>query len=664
MSKKRKENTRKKTKSKGRSLTVGTIISMGFTIVILILVFISLVSVYSIKSSLSEIQQFKSLSEETTTMNELRSELLLNNLHAKDYFLDNSNSSLQQYDKSKAKMFKHLNKVKSIGNKKNVATLDSIINDLNQYTKTFDEISALIKSRNDAMAAFYKHGLDMRASLTNIMEYAYQNGNIEAVYNIGKLEEHMMRARFFALDFIKTGSTDSEIKAIDEMTNQMETYIPPAKSNLTIQYNIDQFRDFISSKEQFTDTFNNVAAMVHQIDLLNKFVMKQTGTQVLVSVNTVNKTVAEKQTALGQSAYDKGQAMLKFTFAISALGIIMAIAFAAYIKRSVKKPLGGEPADMAKMAENIAHGDLRIKTNSKKPTGLYSAMITMASNLTDIAQNIRNASASVSSGSLQLSSTSEQLSANFSDQAQQINSIASALEEMATSSSQVLENIDEAIRKSDIASQMATDGKDKLHETNRSIDAIKASTENLAKTILSLTGSSAEISEILNVINDIADQTNLLALNAAIEAARAGEAGRGFAVVADEVRKLAERTQNAISEIDNIIGALQTESRSAANNMQQAEKEVSKGVVALEETEEVFNSIVAAVDDVVNSNNMIVNAVTEQNTAINSVNDNVQAVTQGLDQSTRALNEITATINELSAQSENMNKTVEIFKVS
>lgn len=652
-------------KTSAKRAKITTVIASGFLIVILILAFISATSIYSAKTSLTGIEHANEFSQKSRTVSELSSSLIMTGLQSKNYYLSNTDKLLKKYKESKDNMMRLLAEAEK-GNKNApdvTARLKTIKKELDNYTRYFDDTVKLIKSRNDTMSAFYKQGFDMRASLTNIVEYSYQTGAIDAVYYAGKLEESIMLARFFALDFIKTSSKESEKKAINEITTKMDFLIPQAKGKLKQSYSKDQFNNFVASRENFLASFKKVAGLVHRIDKLNAD-MNRAGQVVLHDTAKINSDFSNKQDKLGASIYSKTSHMKGLIYTISFIGILISILFALFITRSVKKPLGGEPADMADMAELIADGDLRFDIDhSVKATGLYAAMLKMVRNLTDIAQSIRHASESVSEGSVELSGASEQLSATFNEQTLQINSIAGALEEMAVSSREVLENIDVAISKSDTASGKAAEGKEKLHDTHRSIESIKNSTTELAKTIESLSASSGEISAILNVINDIADQTNLLALNAAIEAARAGDAGRGFAVVADEVRKLAERTQDAIQEIATIITSLQNESKSASENMGKAEIEVNRGVEALDETESVFNSIADAIDDFVSSNNMITAAVQEQSEAIHNVNENVQAVAKGLEESSGALNEITSTINELSTQSDSMNSTVVKFKI-
>ncbi|PLX69380.1 MAG: hypothetical protein C0603_00180 [Denitrovibrio sp.] len=282
--------------------------------------------------------------------------------------------------------------------------------------------------------------------------------------------------------------------------------------------------------------------------------------------------------------------------------------------------------------------------------------------LNDIITVVKEGSESVASGSTELASATEELSVTMQDQASQITSVASATEEISVSSTEVMQALQEANDQTANADQLTIEGKDKLLSSVEEVMAIKDKVEKLGATIGNLSASSEEIGNIINVINDIADQTNLLALNAAIEAARAGEHGRGFAVVADEVRKLAERTQGATKEIESIIISLQHETKTANADMLDATTKVVTGAETIKETEEIFEKIVESVESIHSTNDIITSSISEQVTAINNINDNAQVISAGIEQSSVAVGEITKTVVDLQEQADGLHTMVEKFK--
>ncbi|HAL87489.1 MAG TPA: hypothetical protein DCM31_11970 [Deferribacteraceae bacterium] len=282
--------------------------------------------------------------------------------------------------------------------------------------------------------------------------------------------------------------------------------------------------------------------------------------------------------------------------------------------------------------------------------------------LNGIIIEIKMNAAGVASGNAELASTTEQFTNTFQEQAAQVTNVAAAVEEMSASAGEISSSLTDGIGFSETASKTVENGRRQLTGAVERIEGIRRETADLAGSIEKLSEASSKIGDIISVINDIADQTNLLALNAAIEAARAGEAGRGFAVVADEVRKLAERTQNATKEVGSLISGLQSETKNASEHMGSAEKTVDDGVESIKEVDGYFDHVVEAVNDIRSAMAIIKTAVEEQVRAIEGTNDNIQVISAGVEESSSGMVEVSRTVSDLQKLAEALDSLVRKFK--
>lgn len=333
-----------------------------------------------------------------------------------------------------------------------------------------------------------------------------------------------------------------------------------------------------------------------------------------------------------------------------------------WVIRSITRPIN----DAVSTAEKIAGGNLTVKIEEagNNETGkLLGAMQSMAEKLKGIIGDIKQASASMASGSEQLSASSEQITRTMADQSGRATQIATAAEELSQTVLDIARNAASIAEASSETANIAHKGEDVVNKSVAESREIAKTVQNSAEVVRLLGDKSKQIGEIIAVINDIADQTNLLALNAAIEAARAGEQGRGFAVVADEVRKLAERTSKATSEIGQMIGAIQGEVGNAVKAMDVTTEKVNVGLQYSIEAGEQLSSIVKSVTSLQGMVHQIAAATEEMSATSESISGDVQAVASGATEISSGSHQIAQSSSELARLAGQLKGAVDQFKV-
>ncbi len=384
--------------------------------------------------------------------------------------------------------------------------------------------------------------------------------------------------------------------------------------------------------------------------------------------------IVEAATTLNQGiiATAKGEArrVLLIMTVMVCVSAILVIFFLWRTKRLVIAPI----ERVEEMVKRFARGDLtgRVQINNKsfgkvikdEVFSLSTSVNAMADSMGDIVGKIGNSSTSLGTSSSQLDSSSSNMSDGVNAQSAQAAQVATAMEEMNAAVIEVARNSHSATEAARGARDIASKGGDVVSQAINAMKEVAESTDITGTTIKSLGKSSEEIGTIISVINDIADQTNLLALNAAIEAARAGEQGRGFAVVADEVRKLAERTTKATKEIGEMINTIQDETTRAVDAMDEGTKKVENGVNLANEAGDALSQIVTGVEDVNDMISQIATAAEEQSATAEEIARSMENITEASQTNVNAITDVSGAAEKVSEIASELHVLVDRFTLT
>ncbi len=376
----------------------------------------------------------------------------------------------------------------------------------------------------------------------------------------------------------------------------------------------------------------------------------------LVEINSHYATVADDDAA---AQYRRA---FNLVVGLLVLASALTLLFAWRLIRSITQPI----ANALRAAEEIAEGNLTrpITVDGSDEAGrLLQAMVTMQEKLRDTLQSISGSAHQLASAAEELNSVTEEGARGLTQQNNEIEQAATAVNEMTSAVEEVARNAVSTSEASKSATTSAGDGRDLVRETVSAIERMSSDVQGTASLIGDLANESRDIGKVLDVIRGLADQTNLLALNAAIEAARAGEAGRGFAVVADEVRALAHRTQQSTSEIERMIGSIQSGTEHAVDSMRNSTERAESTLSIARGAGQSLDTINSAISEINERNLVIASAAEEQAQVAREVDRNLVNIRDLSVQSTTGANQTQAASSELSRLAVDLSNLVTRFKL-
>ena len=488
------------------------------------------------------------------------------------------------------------------------------------------------------------------------------------VHHVANAEAHLLKVTAALTKFLIDGRQD-QLDILNQETAACARSVQTLKQDvgLLTPGQRNDFDAYLSSRDNFLEVAGRVIA-IRDSDGWNQaqHICAGTVTPLAIKADGLIGQITERSTETAQAniagLIDRSSFVQNMMVTLSLLTVVASLAIAWFLRRTICPPL----RRTAEAVQRVAEGDLTVRvdvTGNDEVGDLGRSFNNMTDRIGQIIQVVAGTAREVASSSSQIASSSEEISSGMADQNAQVTQISAAVEQMSASVVEVARKSADAARNAEQSGEAAIQGGSIVEQTIHEMNVISEAVNASSRSVQDLGQRGEQIGEIIAVINDIADQTNLLALNAAIEAARAGEHGRGFAVVADEVRKLADRTTQATDEISESIQAIQSETTSAVERMGQGTRQVEVGVSRATEAGTSLTQIVGNAREVAGMIQSIAAATEEQSAASEDVARNVEQIAAVTHQARDGIEQAAIAAAQLSEQAAHLQEQVGQFKI-
>ena len=460
-----------------------------------------------------------------------------------------------------------------------------------------------------------------------------------------------------------TDEMSANSKAISENFELLTKTLPdePGKSMLAAALKARQ--DYTDNRKKYLELLKAEAK-----DDAVKFLGATLRVNIAAYTDAIGKIFdfeSAKMVSVSKDTLAQSSSLKTSTLSIAVAVALISIAAAYVVGTAVQRILGGDAHYASQVAREIAAGNLSVEVSAQvnNTDSLLYSMKIMRDKLREMVIGIQASAEQVGRSAEQLAHTSASVAAASAQQSEATSATAAAVEEMTVGIESIAQSANSAQTFSQDASALSRKGGEVIHGAASEMEKIAGSVESSSAIIGGLEQQSSEIAKIVSVIKDIADQTNLLALNAAIEAARAGEQGRGFAVVADEVRKLAERTTQSTQLIAQTINSIQVGTKSAVDSMIDGVDQVRSGTLLAKQAGESIREIQGGAEHVVSVVSDISNALKEQSKASAEIARNIENIAQMVEENNSSSEQAATAAHQLKKLAEELSASVRSFRV-
>ncbi|MDU9021490.1 methyl-accepting chemotaxis protein [Pseudomonas corrugata] len=523
---------------------------------------------------------------------------------------------------------------------------------LDEYKRAFNDLTQATDNRESARSKLGATADNAVAKVAEVEKSLLQGDSIAQFNSVIELSKLIQQARFQVRGYTYSGKTEAEQPALEAIDDALKN-LASLPSRLPEQH--------IANLQQATESLKGYRAAVSLFR--DSQVASAAALKRMMDQDALLKELNNELTISQVEKRDQETAQAKNTLIIVAL---LALAFgllaAWLITRQIVAPL----QQTLIAVERVASGDLsqNLEVSRRDEMGqLQGSLQRMVVSLRELIGGIRDGVTQIASAAEQLSAVTEQTSAGVNSQKVETDQVATAMHEMTATVQDVARNAEEASEAAVAADQQAREGERVVGEAIAQIERLANEVGNSTEAMSHLKHESDKIGSVLDVIKSVAQQTNLLALNAAIEAARAGEAGRGFAVVADEVRSLAQRTQKSTEEIEELILGLQSGTEKVASIMDNSRGLTDSSVELTRRAGGSLENITRTVSAIQSMNQQIAAAAEQQSATAEEINRSVLNVRDVSEQTSAASEETAASSAELARLGVHLQTLVGRFKV-